>query len=79
MNPRDLPAGTVYVPVLAGSTTPLPIRPTARRLRIVRCCRGRCARPWLVLDAARRDRDFKSFEHARSFVVALLDGQEPTC
>lgn len=26
MNPADLPAGTVYVPVLAGSTKPLPRR-----------------------------------------------------
>lgn len=75
MNPADLPAGTVYVPVLAGSTKPLPDR--RQRVRIARCCHlpSRCHRPWLVLGSVRGFRDFESFEDARLFVVALLDGK----
>lgn len=82
----DLPAGTVYVPVLAGSTTPLsrigPWR-SGCAVQIWRCrsCRRyarSCPRPWLVATRT-TSRSFQTFEHARLFVVALLDGQEPTC
>ena len=83
MNPADLPAGTVYVPVLAGSTKPLPTRRT-RPVRVRRCREGAycdlgsiCPRPWLVaMPVGWSDRDFRTFEDARLFVVAFLDGRE---
>lgn len=74
MNPADLPAGTVYVPVLAGSTKPLPRR---KRVYVLRCKAHRapsCDRPWFVV-ATGIARTFQSFEDARLFVVALLDGK----
>lgn len=76
MNPADLPAGTVYVPVLAGSTKPLPVRPVGQRVQVYRA-HGRLGglRPWIVAGSVRGFRDFESFEDARLFVVALLDGK----